>query len=170
MPYPLDSHRVTSDNLAARHPFRELPVGATVWRTNAESGMDTKKIVLVVDDNLDHRTIAVALLTYAGYTALQAEDTELATRMIRAYQPSLVVIDVDMPEKNGLDWALELRANPGTAALPIMAYTGYRDVYTREFRKMGIAAVDKADGPHRFLDSVMMILGDQTRPDCRGES
>ena len=122
--------------------------------------MDRKKIVLVVDDNQDHRTIAVALLTYAGYTALQAEDTDVAARMIQSYQPSLVVVDVDLPGKNGLDWVSELRAAPSTASLPIVAYTGYRDVYSTEFRKLNVPAVDKSDGPHRFLERVMAALGD----------
>ena len=120
--------------------------------------MDERKLVLVVDDNPDHRTIAAALLTYAGYSVVQADTIAAAERMIAAAPPQLVIVDIDLPDRNGLEWVIELHSEPATAHLPIIVYTAYRDVYTLTLRHLDIPSIDKSDPPTRFLDRVAMVM------------
>jgi two-component system chemotaxis response regulator CheY len=119
--------------------------------------------VLVVDDNSDHRAIAAALLTHGGYTALQAETTAEATGLLHAYNPDLLIIDIDMPDKNGLAWALELRSNPATSRTPIIIYSSFSDVYRTELRRLNISWIEKSVSPMRFLEGVAKAFADEKK-------
>ena len=108
----------------------------------------------MVDDNGDHRAIAAALLTHGGYTALQAETTAEASWFISAYNPDLLIIDIDMPDKNGLAWALELRSDPAMAKTPIIIYSAFADVYRAELRRFDISWIEKSVSPMQFLEGI----------------
>lgn len=117
-----------------------------------------KEIVLVVDDNMDQRTIAAALLTYAGYIVIEADKVKTAEQILRTHSPDLLLLDIQLPQKNGLEWAYELRASPSTAKLPIAIYTSFYDVYRRELCDLEVAVISKSESPQRFLDLIETVL------------
>jgi DNA-binding NtrC family response regulator len=78
--------------------------------------------VLVVDDEPSIRAALTKMLTMAGYDAAAAANGDEATRSWRARPADLVIMDLFMPEKDGLETIIELRTyNPN---LPIIAMSG----------------------------------------------
>ena len=78
--------------------------------------------ILVVDDEQQVRGSMVRLLQRLGYDAAGVEDGEAALRHVRAHSTALVITDMQMPGKSGLELLLELRAlDP---RLPVIAMSG----------------------------------------------
>jgi two-component system chemotaxis response regulator CheY len=78
--------------------------------------------ILVVDDDPLIRSTLGQLLTVAGHKVLLAENGLEATRLWREVGADLVILDIFMPEKDGIETIVELRAHsPG---LPIIAMSG----------------------------------------------
>ncbi|MFI1654812.1 SpoIIE family protein phosphatase [Streptomyces sp. NPDC020472] len=76
--------------------------------------------VLVADDNADMREYLTRLLSGAGYEVRGVPDGQEAVAAIRAQAPDLVVSDVMMPRLDGLALVTALRADPRTAAVPVL--------------------------------------------------
>jgi two-component system, chemotaxis family, chemotaxis protein CheY len=78
--------------------------------------------ILVVDDNASLRRSLTELLTRSGYEVIQAADGSEAGRVWRAVEVDLVILDLFMPEKDGIETMVELRAfAPG---IPIIVMSG----------------------------------------------
>lgn len=76
--------------------------------------------VLVADDNTDMRRYVARLLRSAGYQVDTVTDGAQALTAVRADLPDLVISDVMMPWLDGLELVTELRADPATAAVPVL--------------------------------------------------
>jgi CheY-like chemotaxis protein len=88
-------------------------------RTNPQ---DT--VVLLVDDVPDNVALLHDALDEAGYTVLVALDGESALRRATQARPDVVLLDAVMPGMDGFEVARLLKANPDTAAIPIIFMTG----------------------------------------------
>jgi DNA-binding response OmpR family regulator len=75
--------------------------------------------ILVVDDDPSIRETLRIALSKAGYEVLQARDGEEATRLWRDQGADLIITDLHMPDKNGLEVIMELRAH--SPSTPIIA-------------------------------------------------
>ncbi len=71
--------------------------------------------ILVVEDNPAHLRLAVAILSRAGYGVLQAGDAASAMRQAHEYQPALILTDINLPDRSGLDLVRELKKRPDHA-------------------------------------------------------
>lgn len=78
------------------------------------------KTVLLVEPNTQARNRLSDILCGAGYRVLAAADTEAALRIVNSDGCDLVVLDLAMPELDGLALCQLLRAQPSTASLPIV--------------------------------------------------
>lgn len=87
------------------------------------SGVDTMRI-LVADDDADLRALIGFTLMQAGFDICTAVDGESALQAFQQNSPDLVLLDVNMPEPNGLKVCREIR---GRSPVPIMMLT-VRDV------------------------------------------
>lgn len=85
------------------------------------------RTILVVDDEPGIVAIARDYLEQAGFRVLTAPDGALALRLARAEQPALLVLDLMLPEVNGLDVIRALRLDPTTRALPVIMLTARVD-------------------------------------------
>jgi len=81
----------------------------------------TKQRILVVDDDVGIRQALDIALTKVGYEVLQARDGEEATRLWRDSGADLVIVDIWMPKKGGLQVLRELRAH--SPSTPVIAMT-----------------------------------------------
>ena len=80
--------------------------------------------ILVVDDNPDSITILQSILETRGYGVLVANSGMEALRLVQATpQPDLVLLDVMMPEMNGLEVLQKLKETHGTAGIPVILVT-----------------------------------------------
>jgi CheY-like chemotaxis protein/DNA-binding CsgD family transcriptional regulator len=82
------------------------------------------KRVLIVDDVPDNLSVLHDALDELGYTVLVATDGESALQRAAQTQPDVVLLDAVMPGMDGFEVARRLKANPDTAAIPIIFMTG----------------------------------------------
>lgn len=66
-------------------------------------------LVLVIDDNAQMRRLARRILSSAGHSVLEAEDGERGMVLLCKERPSLVITDLVMPNKEGLETIREIR-------------------------------------------------------------
>jgi signal transduction histidine kinase len=84
--------------------------------------------VLIVDDDPRLRTMLGEQLELAGLASLQAEDADAALRQASRPEVALVLLDVMMPGRSGLELLAELRSRPETARLPVILLTARSQV------------------------------------------
>jgi two-component system phosphate regulon response regulator PhoB len=82
-----------------------------------------KAKILVVDDEADALELIGFNLKAAGYDVVTAEDGNSALKKARATLPNLIVLDLMLPEVDGLEVCKILRRDPQTAAIPIIMLT-----------------------------------------------
>ena len=81
--------------------------------------------ILIVDDQADNRDMLAVLLGSEGYRTLQAEGGMEAMDSIANDPPDLILLDVSMPDMDGYAVASLLKADPKTAAIPIIMVTAH---------------------------------------------
>jgi len=87
--------------------------------------------VLVVDDEPDVLDLLVYNLQKAGYKTVKATDGATALQKARDILPSLVVLDLMLPQIEGTEVCKQLRADPKTAPIPIIMLTAKADELDR---------------------------------------
>lgn len=83
--------------------------------------------VLVVDDNRENAILTRELLHTEGYEVEIAGDATRAETMIREHPPDLILLDVVMPGKSGIELCRELKNSPETRLIPVVMITGLTD-------------------------------------------
>jgi CheY-like chemotaxis protein/phosphoribosyl 1,2-cyclic phosphodiesterase len=83
--------------------------------------------ILVVDDDPELRLLARRALDKDGHMVTEASSGEEALRSIEQQKPDLVVLDVIMPQMDGLEVLKTLRSKPVTAQLPVLILTALSD-------------------------------------------
>ena len=82
-------------------------------------------MVLVVDDFPESVDAVYALLVERGFTVALALDGVDAVRMAKALQPHAIVMDVAMPNCDGLEALRRLKADPTTAHIPVILFSAH---------------------------------------------
>ena len=80
-------------------------------------------LVLVVDDDASTRALLRQQLEERRYAVIEATDGRSALASARREKPSLIVLDVLIPEPDGFDVAAELKSDPDTSSIPILMVT-----------------------------------------------
>jgi len=80
------------------------------------------KIILVIDDDEDVRSCIRNILEHSGYSVLEAENGRVGIDIFRHNPVVLVIVDLFMPEKEGIETIIELRKE--FADLKILAISG----------------------------------------------
>ncbi|MGF1676133.1 MAG: response regulator [Rivularia sp. (in: cyanobacteria)] len=78
-------------------------------------------VVLIVDNDADNLLLATQVVRLLGYCVITAKDGKTALRMIEKYQPMLVLLEVMLPEIDGIDVIRNLRENKN--GVPVIAVT-----------------------------------------------
>jgi two-component system, cell cycle response regulator DivK len=85
----------------------------------------SQRTILYVEDNEYNRKIVRQLLGRTSYRLLEAADGETGVAMALAERPDLILMDVQLPKISGLEATRRLRADPATAATPIVVITSF---------------------------------------------
>jgi two-component system cell cycle response regulator DivK len=83
------------------------------------------KTILYVEDNELNRKMIRHLLRGTSYRLIEAPDGEAGMTMAREQHPDLILMDVQLPKISGIEATRALRAEPSTAATPIIAITSF---------------------------------------------
>ena len=121
---------------------------------------DAPRTVLVADDDEDILQLVSFRLERAGYTVVTAADGQQALAAARQHQPDLAVLDVMMPGLNGYEVTRQLRADPATAAIPVILLTARvqeADV-SRGFEAGADDYLRKPFSPQELQDRVDVLL------------
>ncbi len=79
--------------------------------------------ILYIEDDLPSRILVRRVLEAEGYRVVEAESGEQGIVVARARRPSLILVDINMPEMDGFEVAARLRSLPGLGSVPIIAVT-----------------------------------------------
>jgi signal transduction histidine kinase/DNA-binding response OmpR family regulator len=82
--------------------------------------------ILIADDYPDNIRLLAVRLKGEGYEYLAAQDGEETLAKIRSEKPDLVLLDVNMPKKDGFEVLAEMRADPEIAHIPVIIITAAR--------------------------------------------
>jgi two-component system phosphate regulon response regulator PhoB len=82
--------------------------------------MSEPQLIVVADDDPDVRDLLGLQLRSAGYEVVAAADGDEALHAVMEHAPALVLLDVNMPQRSGIDVVARLRAQRETRHLPIM--------------------------------------------------
>lgn len=85
--------------------------------------MQPSGTILIVEDHEGIRTALAAALRMEGYGVWQAAHGREALRLASAHRPDLILLDLMLPELDGWEVARSLKADPDTAAIPLLALT-----------------------------------------------
>ena len=80
--------------------------------------------ILVVDDYAGARYLRSRILTDASYEVVEAENGEEALRLAGTARPSLILLDVNLPDISGTEVCARLKRDPATSEIPIIQITG----------------------------------------------
>lgn len=80
-------------------------------------------LVLIVDDNARNAKLARDVLRAAGLRTLEAASGADALAQAREAQPALILLDLRLPDMDGGDVARQLKADPRTRGIPVIALT-----------------------------------------------
>jgi len=81
--------------------------------------------ILYVEDNAVNRRLVRDLLRHTTYKLIEADDGEAGVAKALEMHPNLILMDIQLPKMSGLEAMRRLRANPVTAATPIVAITSF---------------------------------------------
>jgi CheY-like chemotaxis protein len=82
-----------------------------------------KKKVLVIDDNENNLLLEKDLLEVAGFEVFEAEDASLGIALAKKEKPAIIIMDVVLPDMNGIEAAKMLRNDKETIDIPIVFVT-----------------------------------------------
>ena len=116
--------------------------------------------ILIVDDDLDTLRLVGLMLQRQGYQIIAASNGPQALVLAEKEQPHLILLDIMMPEMDGYEVARRIRANPVTAAIPIIMFTAKSQV---EDKVMGYEAgaddyITKPTQPRELFAKMRAVL------------
>jgi|WetSurMetagenome_2_1015567.scaffolds.fasta_scaffold89800_3 DNA-binding response OmpR family regulator len=120
------------------------------------------KIILVIDDDEDVRSCIRNILEHSGYSVLEAENGKVGIDICRHNPVDLVIVDLFMPEKEGIETIIELRKE--YADLKILAISGGipgygPDHFLHIAQKLGAdGTLDKPFNMQQLLSKVENLL------------
>ena len=123
--------------------------------------MNERYKVVVVDDEPNIVEVLCEILTDEGLTAVGCEDGTKALACINQEQPNLVVLDVQMPGMDGIQIFELMRANPQTAATPVIFFTANsRIVHQRlpTYKAQHAVVLPKPSNIDAFIEQVQRLL------------
>lgn len=79
--------------------------------------------VLYIEDNLENRILVRRILMAEGYEVLEADSSSAGLELAQTEKPQLVLVDINMPNLDGLSLTSIMKADPGLRAIPVVALT-----------------------------------------------
>jgi two-component system cell cycle response regulator DivK len=118
------------------------------------------ELILIVEDNPKNLKLVRDTLQVKGYRTIEAGTGEEGVQLAREQHPALVLMDIQLPGISGVEAFRQLRADPTTRAIPVIAVTA--SVMAQERQKVMAAGFDGFQGKpisvRELLETVRQIL------------
>lgn len=103
------------------------------------------KKILLVDDDVEFCEATKLLLESRAYDVVLAHDGKEGLEKVRAEKPDLVILDVMMPEMNGYDVCVVLKADPELKKIPVVLLTAVDQAMFRTTHTQHMGLMTEAD-------------------------
>src|SRR5262245_43404925 len=90
------------------------------------------KKILIVEDNKDSREILGLFITKLGHQVIKACNSSEAITYAQAESPDLILMDLDLPDADGIKTTAILKQNPKTSRIPVVAVTAWMSALSEE--------------------------------------
>ena len=114
-------------------------------------------LILVADDERDIVEIVCELLKEAGYLTVDANDGKQALKQVALHHPDGIVLDIKMPELDGLEVIRRLKSDALSQKIPVIVLTATQVIQEskEEFFRLGVfAVIAKPFEPDLLVDTV----------------
>ncbi len=120
-----------------------------------------KKRVCIIDDDNDIREIYIMKFGLEGFDAVGARDGEEGMRMIREKRPDIILLDLQMPVKNGVEVLEELSNDKSLSTIPVVVLSNIDN--EEMFREVGkfetrFYLIKSLTDPQKTVDYVREVL------------
>jgi CheY-like chemotaxis protein len=118
------------------------------------------ELILIVEDNEKNLKLVRDVLRHTGYQTIEAGTGEDGIRLAKERGPALILMDIQLPGMDGITALGQLRADPATRAIPVIAVTA--SAMTQDRKKIMAAGFDgyqtKPIRVREFMDAVRETL------------
>ncbi len=116
--------------------------------------------LLLVDDDAGLRELVATTFHLVDVDVDEAESAAKAEALLRARRPDVIVLDINMPGENGIDFCKRLKADPDTSAIPVVILSGSVVSSSRAAADAGAdASLPKPFSPLQLLAVVERLAG-----------
>ncbi|MFP4321107.1 MAG: response regulator [Anaerolineales bacterium] len=117
-------------------------------------------LALVVEDEYDSVQMVSKILSFNGFHVQIAHNGYECIDLLETIEPHIIIMDLALPKMDGWETLVNIRANPDTAHIPVVAITAYHSADVAEVAKTeGFDAYyPKPVNPTRFYDDVMKLI------------
>ncbi len=120
----------------------------------------TDKTILVIEDDEINMKLTLTLLKKGNFKILEAKDAQTGLKLVREHLPDLVLMDIQLPDMDGLKATQIIKEDPALKDIPIVAVSAY--AMDRE-RKKGLDAgcvgyLTKPINTRTFLNTIEHYL------------
>jgi len=118
-------------------------------------------LILLVEDNEVNRRLANVLLRSRNYEVIEAPSAGEALALLETNQPDLILMDIQLPDNDGLEVTRMIKQNPATCEIPVVAVTSYAMKGDRE-KALAVGCVGYITKPidkTTFLEDIVRFLG-----------
>ena len=119
-------------------------------------------LILVVEDDPGIRSLAQDLLTDEGYEVQTAESGKQALAVVAGSHPSLILVDLTMPEMDGRTLIATLREQYGD--VPVVLVSGAQDIHETAERIGAVGVIEKPFDIDLFVEAVRRALAAAASP------
>lgn len=149
-----------------QRPFMPDTLVGAVLQAEKEHTLER---ILIIDDQPEAiRLLKQLLSAHGNYRVYEAESGKEGISLVARRRPSLIILDLRMPDMDGFEVLSELRANPETASIPVMVVTGDVDLAQGEQEQLkNVRVVPKTsiseETYNAFLNDVKATLTTRNR-------
>jgi len=116
----------------------------------------TQGTILIVDDTPDNLHLLSRMLNRRGYEVQAVNSGEIAMQIVKVTPPDLILLDICMPEMDGYEVCLALKANPRTKDIPVIFISALDEVLDK-LRAFDVGAVDYITKPFRIPEVMARV-------------
>jgi two-component system, cell cycle response regulator DivK len=128
------------------------------------------ELILIIEDNDKNLKLARDVLQYRGFRTLEAMTAAEGVKLAVEHQPDLVLMDIQLPDADGISALQQLRGEAATRAIPVVAFTA--SVMESDRQRLAAAGFDgylaKPIDVKAFPDQVQSFCGPSSKGRCAG--